>query len=60
MPTLFLEILVMIVVELQKLKEAVSEECFEVYVSFSQPPRRLLISTARAEIGCMYGLLFKF
>lgn len=44
MPTLFLEILVMIVVELQKLKEAVSEECFEVNRLYVRPTIQILVA----------------
>jgi hypothetical protein len=58
MPTLFIENLVMIVIEFQKrqgslkLEEAVCDEYFEVYVSFSQPLRRLLIWRVQKSVVC--------
>ena len=56
-PTLLIEILVMIVIELQKrqlgsLKAAICNECFEVYASFSKPLRRLLIWCAQKSVVC--------
>ncbi|KIK07181.1 hypothetical protein K443DRAFT_2645 [Laccaria amethystina LaAM-08-1] len=56
MPSGFIEILMMIVIDLQKrqgrLKEAFCDECFEVYISFSQP------HMACAEIG--FSALYAF
>ena len=56
-PTLLIEILVMIVIELQKrqlgsLTEAVCNECFEVYVSFVEPFCRLLIWCTQKSVVC--------